>query len=220
MIRERNLTKPVVIYNIKGGTGKTTISFQLAKILNYTYVANDENTSALKYIDAQGTPDDEKKSVLLPKTLEVIPSVETAIYDFAGEVDPRIFPLIKEDNVMIIPTLTSAPDIQSTIQLLKEVAEIKSKVIVVINRINNNKEFTDAVETIQTLAEQYGYKDLEIDFVCFKDCTYYKTSIVERMSIVEKITTSNNNEFYKKIYKNVITDINCLLDAIEIQANN
>ena len=35
-----------VVYSIKGGVGKTTLSVQISQMLNYTYVTNDSHSSA------------------------------------------------------------------------------------------------------------------------------------------------------------------------------
>ena len=36
----------IVVYSIKGGVGKTTLSVQISQMLDYTYVTNDSHSSA------------------------------------------------------------------------------------------------------------------------------------------------------------------------------
>ena len=35
-----------VVYSIKGGVGKTTLSVQISQMFDYTYVTNDSHSSA------------------------------------------------------------------------------------------------------------------------------------------------------------------------------
>ena len=107
-----------VVYSIKGGVGKTTLSVQISQMLEFTYVTNDSHSSAHNLMP------EEKGFLVSSEEYEEIPFDENVVYDFGGFKDKRINEVIKQVNKVIIPTLTSIVDVQATLATLKDVMDM------------------------------------------------------------------------------------------------
>ena len=136
----------IVVYSIKGGVGKTTLSVQISQMLDYTYVTNDSHSSAHNLMP------EEKGFLVSTEEYEEIPYDENIVYDFGGFKDHRINDIIKKANKIVIPTLTSIVDVQGTIATLKDVALINKNIIIVINRTKNNNKAVEFYKLSQNSA--------------------------------------------------------------------
>lgn len=185
----------ISIYNIKGGVGKTTIAVQLAKCLNFLYVSNDAKTGATDFVGDNGCD--------IPADSTSIPIEDDMIYDFAGEIDYRITEVLKETTV-IVPTLISQQDVKATLTVLKDLSQIKDRVIVVVNKLKNEDDFIATKKRIED--ENF---DMYIDFLFIKD--YNFLTKIEDLSIFE---TANKSSFYKQIYRNIVKEFEDLIATI------
>ena len=122
-----------VVYSIKGGVGKTTLSVQISQMLEHTYVTNDSHSSAHNLMP------EEKGFLVSSEEYEEIPYDDNVVYDFGGFKDTRINDIIKQAKKIVIPTLTSIVDVQATLATLKDVSEVNKNIIIVINRAKNTR---------------------------------------------------------------------------------
>ena len=104
-----------VVYSIKGGVGKTTLSVQISQMFEHTYVTNDSHSSAHNLMP------EEKGFLVSSEEYDEIPYDHNVVYDFGGFKDTRINDIIKQANKIVIPTLTSIVDVQATMATLKDV---------------------------------------------------------------------------------------------------
>lgn len=194
-----------VIYSIKGGVGKTTLSVQVSQMLDYTYVTNDSHSSAHNLM-----PED-KGFLVSTEDYDEIPFDENIVYDFGGFKDFRINDIIKKANKIIIPTLTSIVDVQATIATLKDVTEINKNIIIVINRTKNNNK---AVELKEYLIEEINklHKDINSTILFVRDSSVLEDSLFDCEYIETKAGT---NRFKRHIYRNAIEDMNNLKKVLE-----
>ena len=197
----------IVVYSIKGGVGKTTLSVQISQMLDYTYVTNDSHSSAHNLMP------EEKGFLVSTEEYEEIPYDENIVYDFGGFKDSRINDIIKKANKIVIPTLTSIVDVQATIATLKDVALINKNIIIVINRTKNNNK---AVELKEYLLEEINksYKDIKVIILFVRESSVLEDSLFDCEYIETKAGT---NRFKRHIYRNAIEDMNELKKALESQ---
>ena len=197
----------IVVYSIKGGVGKTTLSVQISQMLDYTYVTNDSHSSAHNLMP------EEKGFLVSIEEYEEIPYDENIVYDFGGFKDHRINDIIKKANKIVIPTLTSIVDVQGTIATLKDVALINKNIIIVINRTKNNNK---AVELKEYLLEEINksYKDIKAIILFVRESSVLEDSLFDCEYIETKAGT---NRFKRHIYRNAIEDMNELKKALESQ---
>ena len=194
-----------VVYSIKGGVGKTTLSVQISQMFDYTYVTNDSHSSAHNLMP------EEKGFLVSSEEYDEIPFDENIVYDFGGFKDTRINNIIKQANKIIIPTLTSIVDVQATMATLKDVAQINKNIIIAINRTKNNNK---AIELKEYLTEEIkkSFQDLEISIIFVRESSVLEDSLFD-CEYVE--TKAGTNRFKRHIYRNAIEDMIVLKKDLE-----
>ena len=194
-----------VVYSIKGGVGKTTLSVQISQMFDYTYVTNDSHSSAHNLMP------EEKGFLVSSEEYDEIPFDDNIVYDFGGFKDTRINNIIKQANKIIIPTLTSIVDVQATMATLKDVAQINKNIIIAINRTKNNNK---AIELKEYLAEEIkkSFQDLDISIIFVRESSVLEDSLFD-CEYVE--TKAGTNRFKRHIYRNAIEDMTILKKDLE-----
>lgn len=197
----------IVVYSIKGGVGKTTLSVQISQMLDYTYVTNDSHSSAHNLMP------EEKGFLVSSEEYEEIPYDDRVVYDFGGFKDTRINDIIKKSNKVIIPTLTSIVDVQATLATLKDVIEVNKNIIIVVNRTKNNNKSTELKEyLLEEIEKLYGKVNIPIIFV--RDSSVLEDSLFDCEYVEIK---AGNNRFKRHIYRNAIEDMIDLRKTLENQ---
>ncbi|MDD2888654.1 MAG: hypothetical protein PHY66_12705 [Aliarcobacter sp.] len=194
-----------VVYSIKGGVGKTTLSVQISQMLEYTYVTNDSHSSAHNLMP------EEKGFLVSSEEYDEIPFDENIVYDFGGFKDTRINDIIKQANKIIIPTLTSIVDVQATLATLKDVSEVNKNIIIVVNRAKNNNK---AIELKEYLQEEINksYKEINVNILFVRESSVLEDSLFD-CEYVE--TKAGSNRFKRHIYRNAIEDMITLKKVLE-----
>ncbi|MBP9616445.1 MAG: hypothetical protein KBD88_05435 [Aliarcobacter sp.] len=194
-----------VVYSIKGGVGKTTLSVQISQMFDYTYVTNDSHSSAHNLMP------EEKGFLVSSEEYDEIPFDENIVYDFGGFKDTRINNIIRQANKIIIPTLTSIVDVQATMATLKDVAQINKNIVIAINRTKNNNK---AIELKEYLTEEIkkSFQDLEISIIFVRESSVLEDSLFDCESVETKAGT---NRFKRHIYRNAIEDMIVLKKDLE-----
>ncbi|CAM3571533.1 ParA family protein [Arcobacter aquimarinus] len=194
-----------VVYSIKGGVGKTTLSVQISQMIDYTYVTNDSHSSAHNLMP------EEKGFLVSIDEYEQIPYDDKVVYDFGGFKDNRINEIIKQAHKIVIPTLTSIVDVQATMATLKDVLEINKNIIIVVNRTKNNNK---AVELKEYLQEEINKIDsrINIPIIFVRESSVLEDSLFD-CEYVE--TKAGNNRFKRHIYRNAIEDMIELKKVLE-----
>ncbi|MEA3418130.1 MAG: hypothetical protein U9Q90_01935 [Campylobacterota bacterium] len=186
----------ITLYNVKGGVGKSSLAFQLAKHYSLPLYTNDIY-SALT--DIHKIDPKEKKSEL-----------PDCVLDLGGFSDHRIASYIKNSDVIIIPTLYSKLDLQSTVLTTRDIIEVKpdAKIIIVINKTRSNDgKMID--ETKRTLGKYLPFDAQYIEIRASK-CFYH--SVNSGQSIFE---IYNANKMNKKYYVNTINSVYELITEID-----
>ncbi|MDR0423056.1 MAG: hypothetical protein LBH46_00520 [Rickettsiales bacterium] len=163
----------IVIFNLKGGQGKTSIAVNLALTLNAGIITNDVY-SPLESVLSQNQFIRIEKDEEFP---DIDESNSINIYDLGGWIDERAIGLFKEADLIIVPMINSFLDNQTTINTLEEVKKYNDRVIIVVNRTTKN-DFAEA----KSLMENFYKKD-EFVFFEIKQTTAFKKIFEKTKSI-------------------------------------
>jgi len=199
----------LLIWSLKGGQGKTSISIQISLLEDYYIVTNDIISPIEKIID-------HKKVLKLTPTQEIpnLPNKINVIYDFGGYPDQRLIKLFKKIDYCIIPiAIESNDDIfekQGLITSINEVSQYTKKIIIVINKVDN--KFKKTIESIKKLLiKSFPSKDKKASlFPIFeiKKTSAFSKSIKKKKSIK---VLCENNPLLSYHYKEPLKQINELI---------
>lgn len=191
----------IVIFNDKGGTGKTSIAHALARDLNFHYSTNDFS----KVLESYGN-----KARFEPSKISI---KDNTIYDFGGFKTDFIYDVILKADVLIVPMLN---DYNSTLKAILTINDYLKKGID-INKIilvgNAIKKASDS-ETIERIMKNH-FKDLKIVFI--RNTELFKNCMDQNKGAFEIYSTSG---LTKHTYENVISDYSVLLKEIHNIKNN
>ncbi|MBL4621005.1 MAG: hypothetical protein JKY89_01265 [Immundisolibacteraceae bacterium] len=189
----------ITVYNAKGGTGKTSLSLALALKTGNTIITNDIYSPIDDVLPSS--------KVLKLEPNEKVPILDYSspiIYDLGGHMmDTRISQCLKQSKTILIPTLTDYTSLKTTMYAIKEVEEFNKNIILIINKVSNEKEFFEAHKILSNF---FTYEILRVkESKCFQNMFKNKKSIDEMMQENKLITRA-----YTEVNNQLINIINTL----------
>lgn len=187
------MSKVITFFNKKGGTGKTSLSFSIAKDLDYALLSNDDSVIEEIYPN--------KAKIL--DTIEIID--HDTVYDLGGYVDTNIIKLFKASNIVIVPTLLDVNSIKRTINTVMEVNKYCENIVVVLNRVQDNKigKYKQSIEILKGLGKL---------IVQIRESEAITNSIHTGQTISELF---NSGGLSKSQYAHIFKDYSALLKIIQ-----
>jgi len=193
----------VLIWTIKGGVGKTSLSlFIQQSISNSQIITNDVNNPynlLLKENDDY---------YLLPNNMD-IPTFNdedvSIIYDFGGFIDQRIkdFIIKTKDLLILIPFNPDIVSFQSAVSIFNEIKELSQNIIFVINRAKKG-DYDLFKEQMEKMKINKGL--LEV-----KESKMFQ-NIFNKQETLEDI---KNNKLLNHSYKPVLKQIDNLVKEVK-----
>lgn len=191
------MDKKITVWTTKGGCGKTNISAELLLRLKYPAITNEKNSMLTHIIN--------KDRLLILSDRQNIPNIDTGvIFDFGGFVDNRLIEVLSLSDIVIVPTLPEASDIQGCIYSLNTIKNYCNNIIVVANKTENKQDF----HSVKSVINDIG------DFPIFeiKKSRAFPNIYTKKQSIEEM---SNNSAIDKYNYRKVIKQLDDLLEFIK-----
>lgn len=170
----------ITIYSNKGGVGKTPLSHQIAKELDYKIVTNDDS-----YI-----VDLENAEYRSPITYDFD---KNTIFDLGGWVEAELKNIFTASNLIIIPFTNDLSSIKKTNTLIKELNKAGFKTLNVLTKYTNKKDIEEVKDNIDFkihafIPETKLFKHLIKNDLC-----------IDQMKKVDKVRWKNHIKDFKEL---------------------
>ena len=184
----------ITFYNKKGGTGKTSLSFNVAKDLDFFLLSNDDSVIEKIYPD--------KAKVM--EELEVVRGAKI-VYDLGGFIEAETIEVFKASDLIVVPTTLDINSIKRTINTVQELEEYNENILIVINRIQAKtaKKYEDSIRALN---------NLDKDIVLIRESEALVNSLYKAKTISELY---NESALMKNAYKGIMEDYRKLLKKIK-----
>lgn len=184
----------LTMYNKKGGTGKTSLAFNLAKDLEYFLLSNDDSVIEKIY--------PEKSKIM--DSLEVIEG-ENIVYDLGGFIEAETIEVFKASDLIIVPTTLDINSIQRTINTVAELNELNENIIIVINRIQAKTahKYEESIKALNQLGK---------DILLIRESEALVNSLYKAKTITELYKES---ALMRNAYKGIMEDYLKLIKKIK-----
>jgi len=181
----------ISVASTKGGVGKTSLAFSLAKDLRYRYATNDMSVVLTKYKNARYYPN---KIPLYPDT----------VYDFGGFENPHANEILRESDIIILPTTN---DLNSIMKSLVFIKAFREKTILVFANMLENPN--DAIMIKEKIHEHFP----NLAFTYLRRTKLLKNALESGMSATELYESNNHTQhLYKQAYSEYSKILNLFID--------
>jgi cellulose biosynthesis protein BcsQ len=176
----------ISIASTKGGVGKTSLAFSLAKDLGWRYATNDMSVALNKYNKAR-------------YHTGKIPLYEDTVYDFGGFIDKNADEIMRQSDIIIVPTINDQNSIMKSLTTIKKFRE--QTILVFANMIENT---ADAA----AIREQIHKHFPNLAFTYLRRTKLLKNALETGMSATELYNLNNQTQH---VYKHAYTEYNKIL---------
>ena len=188
-----------VVWNLKGGQGKTVLSMAMAMLEDFYVVTNDVHSPIDEVLG-----EDRALRMGIRDSLPEVPPEINLIYDFGGYPDARLIEATRQANCVIIPIIYESPlEMQVTINALSEIEKYTDRIVVVLNKAKPG-DFERARAILTEF--DYDYPIFEV-----KQSTAFSRAIEQKKSLQQMVDESPLFSFH---YSKPLEQIRTLIKAI------
>lgn len=193
----------IVIFNIKGGQGKTSLAVNLALTLNAGVITNDVYSPIEKVL-----PENQFIKVGLNSDFPDIPEENSLlIYDLGGWIDVRSIKLFEEADLIIIPIINDFINNQVAINTIEEVKKYNDKILIIANR--TEKKDYEEINIIMQEIYKGKFPVMELKKTTAFSKIFAKSKSIEKIVEEDKLLAFSYREVQKQI-EEIINFINKL----------
>jgi len=189
----------IIVWNLKGGQGKTVLSLAIAMLQGAYVVTNDRHSPIDEVIG-----EDRGLRLTADDPLPNVPDGIDLIYDFGGFPDFRTIEAAKAVDHIIVPIIYESPlEMQVTLNALREIETYNKNIIVVVNKAKPGD-----LERTETVLKEFGfsYPILEI-----KQSTAFSKAVENKKSLQE---LADENPLWRRPYSKPLKQVRALISRI------
>ena len=190
----------IIIFNQKGGVGKSMLATQIALHYDTSIIELDP------YGVLEQTLDDDR--VLKLALDDKIPQINGGdiIYDFGGFDDARLDVASKTSDLIIIPFNPTINALGTTLQSYQRAKQQNIPILFIANAVIKEQDATDAIDFIKENTAD------DIEYFIIPHTRALQTSENEGKSIIE---LANSTGLKRHTYKKISGIMNELMDTIK-----
>ena len=189
----------IVVWNLKGGQGKTVLSVAIAMLEGFYVVTNDVHSPIDEVLG-----EDRALRMGMRDDLPEVPPELNLIYDFGGYPDARIIQAAKQADCVVVPIIYESPlEMQVTINALSEIEKYTDRIIIVLNKAKPGD-----FERAQTVLAVFDY---EYPIFEVKKSTAFSRAIEHKKSLQQMVDESPLFSFH---YSKPLEQVRNLIKAI------
>lgn len=119
----------IMVYNLKGGQGKTCIALHLALSAGFALVTNDPLSPVQEVLES-GRFIKLKPGDPLPK----FNADADIIFDWGGYADRRATEVLRQVEYVLVPTIPEFIDLQVSVDSIGEIERFNNNIVIVVNQ--------------------------------------------------------------------------------------
>lgn len=174
----------IVVINLKGGVGKTPLSFNIAKDFDMDIITNDHSALEIVYPDRTTITND---LVLKNNT----------VYDLGGFASHGTREIVQGADLVIVPCFNDYSSLSQTISTLNQL-EDPQRVVVAVTK-TENKDFAIVKDELNKYFDGLEYFEFGLT-KAFKSSIEYGESIIDLIKQDKVINSWYKNYAQKYIY--------------------
>lgn len=198
----------IVMFNLKGGQGKSSIALNLALTLKMNVISNDAITQIEDIL-----PEDNFLNIGRD---EDFPDIEETnidiIYDLGGWLDNRIFKVVEQADLVIIPMINGIMNNKTSLNSIEQMKKITKKILIIANKTKKD-DYAIICELIKRYFPDDNFPVLEL-----KETTAFEKILEKEKSIGDIV---ENDKLLRFSYHRVVEQFDEIIKYIkQIEANN
>ena len=198
----------IVMFNLKGGQGKSSIALNLALTLKMNVISNDAITQIEDIL-----PEDNFLNIGRD---EDFPDIEETnidiIYDLGGWLDNRIFKVVEQADLVIIPMINGIMNNKTSLNSIEQMKKITKKILIIANKTKKD-DYAIICELIKRYFSDDNFPVLEL-----KETTAFEKILEKEKSIGDIV---ENDKLLRFSYHRVVEQFDEIIKYIkQIEANN
>lgn len=192
----------ILVYNFKGGQGKTSIAMNLAMTMGLNFLTNELFSPVQEVL-----PEGQFLKLGIGEECPILPNDVDVVFDFGGSVDLRVGEALKQVDYVLVPVINSYLELYTTIQYIQEIEQINNNIIIIANETQKTKNKDDFEEISKMINENYP----QYPIFKIKKSEAMKHIFTDKMSIAEMVSMGGlkkyNYQNIKDQFDNLIKEL-------------